>query len=217
MAVRISSSMIIPYPGLVTSLILTFSRKILSSSQKRPCSDPLFSVYHFHDDWMWVPVTAVNFFSISPRLLISDVQSMSTGSNLISLDFCWLYYIKYYGVKQCCGIRLSGECISAWKRSQDDTQYVVHKMNKFKRFLPKPCISVVCSLVGELCRRCLMRKTILAIEELRHWQLFFWTGEVEYYMIIPIGVSWRHLLLIDSSYVFRFAKRTIGWLSISNH
>ena len=107
------------------------------------------------------------FFLFSPRLLISDVQSMSTGSNLIPLDFCWLYYIKYYGVKQCCGIRLSEECISAWKRTQDDTRYVVHKMNQFKRFLPKPCIVVVCSLIGELCKHCLMQKTILAIEELR--------------------------------------------------
>ena len=48
MAVGISGSMIIPYPGLVTSFILTFSRKFFLASKKT-----LFRPFIFRVSFLW--------------------------------------------------------------------------------------------------------------------------------------------------------------------
>ena len=53
MAVRISSSMILPYPALVTSHILTFSRKVLSSLRKKTMFRP--SIFRVSFLW-WLDV-----------------------------------------------------------------------------------------------------------------------------------------------------------------
>ena len=53
------SSMKLPYPVLVTSHILTFSKKNdFLAREKRPCSDALLSEYCFCDDWM--PQTVIH-------------------------------------------------------------------------------------------------------------------------------------------------------------